>query len=72
MANDIIRFATGSESNLSSVTKEAGKILFAITEDNKGYIYFDKDSNTRIKMSEHATTAASLKNLRTFTIKDDS
>ena len=57
MANDLVRFATGLESNLSQETKEKGKILFAVTGDNKGYIYFDKDNNTRIKMSEHALTA---------------
>lgn len=57
MANDLVRFATGLESNLSQEAKEKGKILFAVTGDNKGYIYFDKDNNTRIKMSEHALTA---------------
>lgn len=60
MANDLVRFATGLESQLSQEAKEKGKILFAVTGDNsnkKGYIYFDVDDNTRIKMSEHALTA---------------
>jgi hypothetical protein len=57
MANDVVRFATGLETNLSSEPKEKGKVLFAITGDDKGYIYFDKDNSTRIKMSEHALTA---------------
>lgn len=59
MANEIVRFTTGlnSDINKTSNPKQKGKVMFAITEDNKGYIYFDKDNNTRIKMSEHALTA---------------
>jgi hypothetical protein len=52
MANNV-KFTTGLESNLPSA-KEAGKVYFAVNDNNEGSIYFDTDSNTRVKM----TTAA--------------
>lgn len=62
--NNLVKFLTGSESVLSGTSAPAkvpGQILFAIEEKTnqppRGYIYFDKDNNTRIRMSEHATTA---------------
>lgn len=62
--NNLVKFLTGSESVLSGTNAPAkvpGQILFAIEENTnqppRGYIYFDKDNNTRIRMSEHATTA---------------
>ena len=53
MANDIVRFSTGLDSNINKASnpKQKGKVMFAVTEGNRGYIYFDKDNNTRIKMS---------------------
>jgi len=49
-ANDKVKFLTGAYSSLNSVTKVAGQILFAVDNDNYGYLYYDKDSSTRINM----------------------
>jgi hypothetical protein len=71
MANNV-KFTTGLESKLPS-SKEAGKVYFAISGDsNSGYtgsIYFDTDSNTRVKMS---TLADAWITARNFTVKDNS
>lgn len=57
MANDLkLTFSTGSLSNLPSTFK-AGQVLFAIDENNKGYIYFDKNSSTRVLMGSDSTYA---------------
>jgi len=57
MANDLkLTFSTGALSNLPSTFK-AGQVLFAIDENNKGYIYFDKNSSTRILMGSDAAYA---------------
>lgn len=50
---DKVKFSTGLEKNLPT-TKESGKVYFATNDNNEGSIYFDKDSDTRVKM----TTAA--------------
>lgn len=51
MANEVVRFTTGPEANLATTNKVAGTVRFAVDSNNKGAIYFDKDNNTRIKMS---------------------
>ena len=64
--NSLVRFATGSESNLPA-SKIPGKILFAIDSNDHGYIYFDKDAETRIKMSAlSAQTDTSGNNIKTY------
>lgn len=50
MADNVI-FKTGNiEEKAPSITP--GQILFSVDNNNKGEIYFDKDSNTRIQMSK--------------------
>lgn len=49
MAN--IRFLTGIYNNLTNTPKKEGYVYFAIDNSNNGYIYFDKDSQTRILMN---------------------
>ncbi len=50
----IVKFKSGSKNNIASnITPiNAGTVYFAIDENNKGSIYFDKDSTTRVVMSE--------------------
>lgn len=50
----IVKFKSGSKNNIASnITPiNAGTVYFAIDENNKGSIYFDKDSSTRVLMSE--------------------
>lgn len=63
MADNVI-FKTGALSNLDSVTKKAGQVLFAIDGNNRAYISFDKDANTRcdlyVKVADEATTLTGL------------
>lgn len=52
MANELVRFTTGLKSDLENESKVAGKVLFALNDDNStGSIYFDKDSTHRYRMS---------------------
>jgi len=50
----IVKFKSGSKNNIASnITPiNAGTVYFAIDGNNKGSIYFDKDSTTRVLMSE--------------------
>lgn len=63
MADNVI-FKTGALSNLDSVTKKAGQVLFAIDGNNRAYISFDKNANTRcdlyVKVADEATTLTGL------------
>lgn len=51
MAANKVRFLTGANSDVNSVAKVAGQILFAVDSNNYGYIYYDKDNSTRVNMS---------------------
>lgn len=51
MAANKVKFLTGANSDVNSVAKVAGQILFAVDSNNYGYIYYDKDNSTRINMS---------------------
>ena len=60
MANEKVRFKTGSKENINNITKSAGTVYFATeTNDNvtDGYIYFDKDNSTRVLMGRKAEIA---------------
>jgi hypothetical protein len=50
MAN--VKFKSGSKDNISTTPINAGTVYFAIDSEDKGSIYFDKDSSTRVLMSE--------------------
>lgn len=52
MANELVRFTTGLKANLGNESKQAGKVLFVLNDDDStGSIYFDKDSSHRYRMS---------------------
>ena len=57
MANEkFVKFTAGPISNLASTPKEAGKVYFALTNNNNGVIYYDQDNSTRIQMSRLANS----------------
>ena len=35
MANELVRFTTGLKTNLENETKQAGKVLFVLNDDDK-------------------------------------
>lgn len=52
MANELVRFTTGLKANLGNESKQAGKVLFVLNDDDStGSIYFDKDNSHRYRMS---------------------
>ena len=60
MANEKVRFKTGSKQNIDTTAKSAGTVYFATETTGTttdGYIYFDKDNNTRILMGRKAEIA---------------
>ena len=57
MPDTLLKFRTGALSNVNSTAKVAGQVLFAVDEDNKGYIYYDKSNSVRILMSTDALYA---------------
>lgn len=64
MAN--VKFFQGQESNLNNLSKKAGQVLLALN-NNEGSLYYDIDSNTRIKLNaKNADTANRLTNSRTI------
>ena len=64
MAN--VKFFSGQESNLDNLAKKAGQVLLALN-NNEGSLYYDIDSNTRIKLNaKNADTANKLTNSRTI------
>ena len=64
MAN--VKFFSGQESNLDNLAKKAGQVLLALNS-NEGSLYYDIDSNTRIKLNaKNADTANRLTNSRTI------
>lgn len=64
MAN--VKFFQGQESNLDNLAKKAGQVLLALNS-NEGSLYYDIDSNTRIKLNaKNADTANRLTNSRTI------
>ena len=64
MAN--VKFFSGQESNLDNLAKKAGQVLLALNS-NEGSLYYDIDSNTRIKLNaKNADTADRLTNSRTI------
>ena len=48
MAN--VKFFSGQENNLDNLAKKAGQVLLALNS-NEGSLYYDIDSNTRIKLN---------------------
>lgn len=48
MAN--VKFFQGQESNLDNLSKKAGQVLLALN-NNEGSLYYDINSNTRIKLN---------------------
>lgn len=64
MAN--VKFFSGQESNLDNLAKKAGQVLLALN-GNEGSLYYDIDSNTRIKLNaKNADTANRLATSRTI------
>lgn len=64
MAN--VKFFQGQESNLDNLSKKAGQVLLALN-NNEGSLYYDINSNTRIKLNaKNADTANKLTNSRTI------
>ena len=64
MAN--VKFFQGQENNLNNLSKKAGQVLLALN-NNEGSLYYDIDSNTRIKLNaKNADTANKLTNSRTI------
>ena len=64
MAN--VKFFQGQENNLNNLSKKAGQVLLALN-NNEGSLYYDIDSNTRIKLNaKNADTANRLTNSRTI------
>lgn len=64
MAN--VKFFQGQENNLDNLAKKAGQVLLALNS-NEGSLYYDIDSNTRIKLNaKNADTANKLTNSRTI------
>ena len=64
MAN--VKFFQGQESNLDNLAKKAGQVLLALN-NNEGSLYYDINSNTRIKLNaKNADTANKLTNSRTI------
>ena len=64
MAN--VKFFQGQESNLNNLAKKAGQVLLALNS-NEGSLYYDIDSNTRIKLNaKNADTANRLATSRTI------
>lgn len=64
MAN--VKFFQGQESNLDNLSKKAGQVLLALN-NNEGSLYYDINSNTRIKLNaKNADTANRLTNSRTI------
>ena len=57
MAN--VKFNQGSLDKLDTLSKKAGQIIFTTDKSNNGQIYYDKDEETRIKMSATADKAIS-------------
>ena len=61
-----VKFFSGQESNLDNLAKKAGQVLLALN-GNEGSLYYDIDSNTRIKLNaKNADTANKLTNSRTI------
>lgn len=57
MAQEIVRFTTGSSTNIDSTAKQAGRVYFAVDSNNTtGSIYYDKDATHRVRMSAPALT----------------
>lgn len=57
MAANKVKFLTGANNDVNNVAKVAGQILFAVDSNNYGYIYYDKNNSTRVKMGESLTFA---------------
>lgn len=61
-----VKFFSGQESNLDNLAKKAGQVLLALNS-NEGSLYYDIDSNTRIKLNaKNADTANRLATSRTI------
>ena len=61
-----VKFFSGQESNLDNLAKKAGQVLLALN-NNEGSLYYDIDSNTRIKLNaKNADTANRLATSRTI------
>lgn len=60
MANEKVKFKYGNKNNITEIAKSAGTVYFATETINNitdGYIYFDKDSSTRVLMGRKAEIA---------------